>query len=97
MGQVQTISRSSDQQHESEQLTRANLPPRRHAHWLQRQKKLVVLAVQSGLLPLHEAMERYELSIEEFQSWHRDFSPEPRRSAFLDYRAGKLAAAAVRA
>ena len=48
------------------------------------------MAVQSGLLPLHEAMERYELSIEEFQSWNRDFSPHPLRSAFRDYRAGRI-------
>ena len=70
--------------------TFADLPPRHHARWLPRQKKLVVMAVQCGVLPLHEAMERYELSIEEFQSWNRDFSPQPSRSAFRYYRAGKF-------
>ncbi|MEO6717468.1 MAG: DUF1153 domain-containing protein [Novosphingobium sp.] len=70
--------------------TLADLPPRHHARWLKRQKKLVVMAVQSGLLPLHEAMERYELSIEEFQTWNRDYSPQPTRSAFRDYRAGRI-------
>ena len=95
MGQVQTISRSSDQQHESEQLTRANLPPRRHAHWLQRQKKLVVLAVQSGLLPLHEAMARYELSIEEYQSWERSFGPRRSFTGAGSHRTGTIVPLAV--
>ena len=56
--------------------TRADLPPRRHARWLPRQKKIVVLAVQGGVLPLYEAMDRYELSIEEYQSWERQFNTQ---------------------
>ena len=90
MGHAQPNYSSNFHNDAGEFPTRADLPPRRHARWLQRQKKLVVMAVQSGLLPLHEAMERYELSIEEFQSWNRDFSPQPSRSAFRYYRAGKF-------
>ena len=70
--------------------TPADLPPRRHARWHARQKKIVVLAVQSGLMPLYEAMDRYELSIEEFQSWNRQFSVQPYAHALRDYRKGKF-------
>jgi hypothetical protein len=90
MGQAQPIDSPIPCDQLANWPTLADLPPRRHARWLKRQKKLVVLAVQCGLLPLHEAMERYELSIEEFQSWNRDFSPQPSRSAFRYYRAGKF-------
>ena len=90
MGHAQPNYSSNFHNDAGEFPTRADLPPRRHARWLKRQKKLVVMAVQSGLLPLHEAMERYELSIEEFQSWNRDFGPQPYRSAFRDFRAGRI-------
>ena len=90
MGHAQS-KYSADLHNDADQSpTLADLPPRRHTRWLKRQKKVVVLAVQSGLLPLHEAMERYELSIEEFQSWNRDYSPQPSRSAFQDYHAGRI-------
>lgn len=72
-----------------------DLPPRRHGRWLPRQKKVVVLAVQTGLMPLHEAMERYELSIEEFQSWNRQFSAEPYAHALRRYRTGKFGSVAA--
>ena len=90
MGQAQPNCSSTFDNVANEWPTAADLPPRRHARWLRRQKKIVVLAVQTGLLPLHEAMERYELSIEEFQSWNRDFSAHPYRNAFREYRAGKF-------
>ena len=90
MGQAQPINSSNIHNPAGDWLTQADLPPRRHARWLPRQKKVVVLAVQCGLLPLHEAMERYELSIEEFQSWNRQFSAQPYHHALRDYRAGKF-------
>ena len=95
MGHAQPIHSPIDCDQLASWPTLADLPPRRHARWLKRQKKQVVMAVQCGLLPLHEAMERYELSIEEFQSWNRDFSPQPSRSAFRDYRAGKFGQSAA--
>jgi hypothetical protein len=101
MGHAQRIDRSIFQQHEDEvqrdreELMLAELPPRRHPRWRPRQKKMVVLAVQSGLLPLHEAMANYELSIEEFQSWVRDFGPRPsfnggRIYPAVDYPMGQI-------
>ena len=95
MGQVLPDYSATFRNVTSDWLTLANLPPRRHARWLARQKKIVVLAVQSGLLPLHEAMERYELSIEEFQSWNRQFSAQPYPHALRDYRKGKFAPVAA--
>lgn len=90
MGQAQPDFSAVFLDHASGWPTSADLPPRRHVRWLPRQKKIVVLAVQSGLLPLHDAMERYELSIEEFQSWNREFSAQPYPHALRDYLAGKF-------
>jgi Protein of unknown function (DUF1153) len=75
--------------------THSDLPPRRHARWQQRQKKVVVLAVQSGLLPLHEAMDRYELSIEEFESWERNFYPLLSFHGLQEGRAGNFVRTAM--
>ena len=90
MGQAQPAFSATFDNVVSARPTLADLPPRRHARWLARQKKIVVLAVQSGLLPLHEAMERYELSIEEFQSWNREYSGQPYTHALRDFRKGKF-------
>ena len=95
MGQAQPDFSVIFNNQASQWPTRADLPPRRHARWQRRQKKIVVLAVQSGLLPMHEAMELYELSIEEFQSWNREFKAHPYRNAFRDYRAGKFGSPVV--
>lgn len=89
MGHAQPKFSTDFQDDTGEYPTLADLPPRHHSRWLIGHKKLVVIAVQCGLLSLHDAMDRYELSIEEFQSWNRDFSPQPSRSAFRDYRAGR--------
>ena len=80
MGQALAYYPSETAEHASIWPTRADLPPRRHARWLPRQKQIVVLAVQSGVLPLYEAMDRYELSIEEYQTWERQFNT-PRTAA----------------
>lgn len=62
-----------------------DLPPPRNNHWVLRQKLAVVDAVNSGRLPLREAMRRYELSLEEFVSWQdayiRDGASRPESAA----------------
>lgn len=93
MGQAQPVFSAISDNPVEKWPKAEDLPPRRHARWLPRQKKVVVLAVQTGLLPLHEAMERYELSIEEFQSWNRAFNAQPYAHALRDFRAGKFAVA----
>ena len=52
-------------------LTRADLPPAKTRRWVASRKAIVVRAVESGLIPLSEAMERYSLSEEEFDAWRR--------------------------
>lgn len=49
----------------------ADLPPATTTRWVARRKAQVVVAVESGRISLVEAMERYSLSQEEFQSWQR--------------------------
>jgi hypothetical protein len=53
------------------QMTRADLPPHGCTRWVARRKEAVVRGVEAGLLTLEEAMERYDLSEEEFESWRR--------------------------
>ncbi len=52
-------------------LTLAGLPASNTKHWVARRKAEVVVAVESGLLSLHEACERYNLTVWEFLSWQR--------------------------
>jgi len=42
-------------------------------HWVARRKAAVVLAVRSNLISLSEACVRYELSVDEFESWDAAF------------------------
>ena len=49
----------------------AELPPRSTTRWVASRKAQVVIAVESGQISLDEAIERYNLSLEEFQSWQR--------------------------
>jgi hypothetical protein len=51
------------------QMTRADLPPIGTTRWIARRKALVVIAVESGLATLEEAMARYDLSEEEYAGW----------------------------
>ena len=51
------------------QLTRADLPPPGTTRWVARRKAMVVMGVESGLLTLDEAIERYSLSEEEYAGW----------------------------
>jgi hypothetical protein len=54
-----------------ETLTLPNLPPPETRRWVTRRKAEVVAAVESGLLTLGEACNRYALSVEEFVGWQR--------------------------
>jgi len=50
-------------------MTRADLPPAETRRWVASRKAKVVKAVAVGLLPLNEALTRYQLSEEEFGLW----------------------------
>jgi len=50
---------------------RTALPPRSTTRWVASRKAQVVIAVENGQISLDEAIERYNLSLEEFQSWQR--------------------------
>lgn len=52
-------------------LSRADLPPATTRRWVASRKAVVVFAVTHGLLSREEAIERYDLSEEELESWYR--------------------------
>jgi len=52
-------------------MTKKDIPPRNTSRWVARRKAEVVAAVSGGLLSIHEACDRYDLSLEEFASWQR--------------------------
>jgi len=52
-------------------LSKADLPPPQTKRWVARRKAEVVLAVEQGCLDQQEALERYNLTSEEFNSWIR--------------------------
>ena len=52
-------------------LSRADLPPPDTRRWVASRKALVVKAVIHGLIPEAEALERYDLSEEEFALWRQ--------------------------
>ena len=52
-------------------LTLRDLPPTNTGRWVIRRKAEVVAAVRGGLLTLEEALERYQLTSEEFLAWQR--------------------------
>ena len=52
-------------------MTRADIPPRDTTRWVASRKAAVVRAVACGLIGRGEAMERYDLSEEEFSEWCR--------------------------
>ena len=47
------------------------LPEPSTKRWVPRRKAQVVAAVQSGILSLDEACDRYALTVEEFLAWQR--------------------------
>lgn len=52
-------------------MTRADLPPAETRRWVASRKATVVRAVACGLMTLKEALERYDLSEEEFEMWRK--------------------------
>jgi hypothetical protein len=52
-------------------LSRADLPPKDTTRWVASRKLVVVRAVEHGLISETEALERYQLSAEEFDLWRR--------------------------
>jgi len=52
-------------------LTLRDLPPADTGRWVIRRKAEVVAAVRGGLLSLEAALERYQLTSEEFLAWQR--------------------------
>lgn len=52
-------------------ITRGSLPPSSTQHWRIRLKAKVVAAVESGLISLEEACEKYRMSVEEYFEWRR--------------------------
>lgn len=50
-------------------MTRADLPDVKTRRWVASRKAAVVKAVMHGLITRKEALERYQLSDEEFESW----------------------------
>lgn len=52
-------------------LTIPDLPPSNTKRWVVHRKAVVVAAVRGGLLRLDDACKRYQLTIDEFLSWHR--------------------------
>ncbi len=52
-------------------LSLRDLPPPDTKRWVMRRKAELVAAVRGGLISLEEVCERYQLSVEEFQSWQK--------------------------
>jgi Protein of unknown function (DUF1153) len=55
-------------------ITLADLPPAGTTRWISRRKADVVAAVGGGLLTREAALQRYNLTAEEFDEWTRMFS-----------------------
>jgi hypothetical protein len=53
-------------------MTVHDLPSPATRRWVGRRKAQVVCAVEGGLISFHEACERYNLTLEEFQHWEVD-------------------------
>ncbi|MEX0923180.1 MAG: DUF1153 domain-containing protein [Rhodovibrionaceae bacterium] len=71
----QRALRTEDRDRDLDQLSQAlsvhDLPPPNTKRWVVRRKAAVVAGVRNGVLSLHEACERYNLSVEEFLSWEK--------------------------
>ena len=50
-------------------MTRADLPPAETRRWVASRKAAVIRAVLYGLITQKQAMQMYEISDEEFESW----------------------------
>jgi hypothetical protein len=67
-----------------------DLPPPNTKRWVVRRKAAVVAAVRSGRIALEEALQRYQLTEEEYRSWERAFEqhglPGLRSTRLQQYR-----------
>lgn len=61
---------------EGETIGPEDLPEHADIRWVRRRKARVVAAVRGGLLSLHDALQRYSLSLEEFIEWEREVGRE---------------------
>jgi hypothetical protein len=50
-----------------------DLPPPNTRRWVVRRKAAVVTAVRAGRITLEEALQRYQLTEEQYRSWERAF------------------------
>jgi hypothetical protein len=53
--------------------TSDDLPPPNTRRWVVRRKAAVVTAVRAGRITLEEALQRYQLTEEDYRSWERAF------------------------
>jgi hypothetical protein len=72
-------------------LSDEDLPHRDDPLWAKRRKIRVVAAVRSGILPLHLALERFNISAEEFVQWEHEVGQDlaRKRQIFRDTKAGR--------
>ena len=67
-----------------------DLPPPNTRRWVVRRKAAVVTAVRAGRITLEEALQRYQLTEEEYRSWERAFEqhglPGLRSTRLQQYR-----------
>lgn len=54
---------------DGERMTLADLPEPGTRRWVARRKARIVAAVEGGLISAEEALRRYDISSEEYQSW----------------------------
>ncbi|MGF1561363.1 MAG: DUF1153 domain-containing protein [Geminicoccaceae bacterium] len=54
-------------------LSMSDLPATDTVRWVPRRKKLVVQAVEEGLISAEDACSRYALTPEEFGAWQRSY------------------------
>ena len=67
-----------------------DLPPPNTRRWVVRRKAAVVTAVRAGRITLEEALQRYQLTEEDYRSWDRAFEahglPGLRATRLQQYR-----------
>ena len=70
-----------------------DLPPPNTTRWVVRRKAAVVAAVRAGRITLEEALNRYQLTEEEYRSWERAFEvhglPGLRATRVQQYRSSR--------
>lgn len=59
---------------DGEKMTRSDLPAPDTRRWVPRRKARVVAAVEGGLISQEEALDRYDITVEEFDCWKAGIS-----------------------